>query len=125
MMFRLWSKGLLSSSISRQFNHFRISLHPSFSKVFVEWAMILDRYIHEIVDIGEVVENLHPTLMARITISHPPSAQASFGLGRLHQRLLDTDVTPGARSLTARVTGNVVPVGSKIFQSVLVTGYIF
>ena len=84
--------------------------------------MFLDSYLHEIVDIGEVVEGLHPTLMARITISHPPSAQASFGLGRLHQRLFDTNVTPGTRSLMARVTDNMVPVGSKTLQSVLVTG---
>ena len=84
--------------------------------------MFLDSYLHEIVAIGEVVEGLHPTLMARISISHPLSAEASFGLGRIHQRLLDTDVTPGARSLMARVTDNVFPVGSKTFQSVLVTG---
>ena len=83
--------------------------------------MFRDSYLHEIIDIGEVVEGLNPTLMARIIISHPPSAQASFGLGRLHHRLLDTDVTPVARSLMARVMDNVVPVDSKTFQSVLVT----
>ena len=84
--------------------------------------MFLYSYLHEVVDIGEVVEGLHPTLMARSTISHPLSTQASVGLGHHHQRMLDTDVTPGARSLVARVTENVVPVGSKTFQSVLVTG---
>ena len=86
--------------------------------------MFLDSYLHEIVDIGEVVESLHSTLMTRITISHPPSAQASFGPGRLHQLLLDTNVTLGARSLMTRVTDNVVPVGSKMSKRPC-NGYIF
>ena len=93
-------------------NHFRISLHPRFTKFFMEWTMFIDSYLHEVVHIGEVIESLYPALVARITISHPPSAQSSFRLYCLHQCLLDTDVTSGARPVMTRVTNNVVPLGS-------------
>ena len=114
-------RGCFLQTIRGQVQSLRISFHQSFSKV-VDWTMFLESYLHEVIDIGEVFEGLHPTLMAIITISHPPSAQASFRLGRLHQRLLDTDSMPGARPLMAMVTDNVVLIGSNIFQSVLVTG---
>ena len=59
-------------------NRFSVSLHPSFGKVFVEWTMFLDTFLHALVDSGEVVEGLYPALVARITIPHPPSAQTTF-----------------------------------------------
>ena len=40
--------------------------------------MFLDTLFHAIIDIGKVVEGLYPTLVARITIAHPPSAQPIF-----------------------------------------------
>ena len=57
---------------------FSISLHPCLGKVFVEWTMFLDTFLHTLVDIGEVVEGVHPAFVARITIPHPPSAQPTF-----------------------------------------------
>ena len=53
--------------------------------------MFLDTLFH--VDIGKVIEGLYPALVARITIPHPPSAQPLLRFGRLHQSLLNTDVT--------------------------------
>ena len=55
--------------------------------------MFLDTLFYAVVDIGKVIEGLYPALVARITIPHPPSAQPIFRLGRLHQSLLNTDVT--------------------------------
>ena len=75
--------GCFLEPFQAKFNHFRISLHPSFSKVFVEWTMFLDSYLHEVVDIGEVVEGQHSTLMARNIISNSPSSQTSVGYGDL------------------------------------------
>ena len=56
--------------------------------------MFLDILFHAVVDVGKVIEGLYPGLVARITIPHPPSAEPIFRLGRLHQSLLNTDVTP-------------------------------
>jgi hypothetical protein len=78
--------------------------------------MFLDTFLHALVHIREVVESLHPTLVTRITIPHPPSAQPTFRLCRLHQFLLNTDVSPGARPIMTRVPDNVVAVDSKPFE---------
>ena len=38
-------RGCFIQPFQGKFNHSRISLHPSFSKVFVEWTMFLDSYL--------------------------------------------------------------------------------
>ena len=73
------SNGLFSSNHWRaSFNCLCITLHLGFAKVSVEWGMLVYTFLHVFIDIRELAEGEHPALVARITASHPPSAQSTF-----------------------------------------------
>ena len=67
------SKGLYFFKQSKNTSNASTFRFTHLGEVFVKWTVLLYMSLHELSDVREIIEYLHPAFMARITTPHSSS----------------------------------------------------